>query len=164
VCIQTVPIPLHLLQTAEMLNSSFNCGITVFVIMFNKTYLKNCRWHTQKKMEKPILLFSGDFKRSAENSFVVATSDSCLCSRLTCEYTNGRDAIVASTARLLPHHVWTRLNAGVAAGVKSDWRAGAIKFVVPCCTFPLLGKYFWVETTTLCGACRAGVKTSGSLG
>ena len=59
----------------------------------------------QKKMEKPISLFNGDFKRSAEHSFVIATSDSCLCSRMTCEYSNGRDAIVASAAPLLLHHV-----------------------------------------------------------
>jgi len=49
-------------------------------------------------MKKPISLFSGDFKRAAEHSFVVATSDSCLCSRLTCEYSNGRDAFVGSAA------------------------------------------------------------------
>jgi len=36
-CIQMAPIPLHLLQTAEMLNSFiFYSGVTVFVIMFNK--------------------------------------------------------------------------------------------------------------------------------
>jgi len=62
----------------------------------------------QKKMEKPISLFSRDFKRSAEHSFVVANSDSCLCSRLTCEYSNGRDAFVGSAAPVLPHHVRTR--------------------------------------------------------
>jgi len=48
---------------------------------------------------------SGDFKRSSELSFVVATSGSCLCSRLTYEYSNGQDAIVLSAATLLPHHV-----------------------------------------------------------
>jgi len=32
-------------------------------------------------MEKPISLFSGNFKRSAEHSFVVATSETGLCSR-----------------------------------------------------------------------------------
>ena len=35
--IQTVPIPLHLLKTAEILNSFVCfCSITVFVIVFNK--------------------------------------------------------------------------------------------------------------------------------
>jgi len=44
VCIQTVLIPLHLLHTAEMLNSFvFNCSVTVFIIVFNKKYLNNCR-------------------------------------------------------------------------------------------------------------------------
>jgi len=59
--------------------------------------------------EKPISLLGGDFKRSAEHSFDITTSDLCLCSRLTWECSNGRDAIVASAAPLLPHHVWTRL-------------------------------------------------------
>jgi len=52
-CIQIVPIPLHLLQTAAMLNSFvLNCGVTMFVIVFNKKYLQNCRWHMQLKMEQ----------------------------------------------------------------------------------------------------------------
>ena len=36
-----------------------------------------------EKMEKPILLFSRDFKCSAEHSFVVTRSDPCLCSMWT---------------------------------------------------------------------------------
>jgi len=45
---------------------------------------------------------SEDYKRSAEHSYVIATSDLCLRSRLTCEYSNSRDA---NAMPLLPHHV-----------------------------------------------------------
>jgi len=100
VCFQTVPIPLHLLQTAEMLNSFVcYCGADAFVIVFNKIFKKLQMTHAEA-----YFAVSEDFKRSAEHSFVIATSDLCLCSRLTCEYSNDRDTIVASAAPLLPHH------------------------------------------------------------
>jgi len=41
VCFQTVPIPLHLLQTAETLDSFvFNYDVTVFIIVFHKIFKK----------------------------------------------------------------------------------------------------------------------------
>jgi len=51
---------------------------------------------------------SEDFKRSAERSFVMVTSDLRLRSRLMCEYSNGRDAIVASAVPLQSQPVCIR--------------------------------------------------------
>ena len=88
-----------------MLNSFVcYCVVDVFVIVFNKIFKKLQMTHAEEDGEAYFAVIE-DFKRSAEHSFVITTSDSCLCSRLTCEYSNGRDAIVASAAPLLPHHV-----------------------------------------------------------
>jgi len=65
----------------------------MFVIVFNKIFTKLQMTRAEEDGEAYFTV-SEDFKRSAEHSFVIATSDLCLCSRITYEYSNGRDAIV----------------------------------------------------------------------
>jgi len=92
-----------------MLNSLVcYCAADVFVIVFNKMFKKLQMTHAQEDGEAYFAV-GEDFKRCAEHSFVIATSDLCLRSRLTCEYSNGRDAIVASAAPLQSQLVCIRL-------------------------------------------------------
>jgi len=81
-----------------MLNSFVcYCDVDVFVIVFNKIFKKSQMTHAEED-EEAYFAVSEDFKRSTEHSCVVATSHLCLRSRLTCEYSNGRDAIIANAA------------------------------------------------------------------